>query len=480
MGMRADRRPTWVGLTLRLMEGSLRAASNSVWAPISRGGAAQAKSHCSIPPVLGWIGGEAHGTKGCSHSGCKEEAFKSQGVFLEKHRPDAGVEEQVPVPRGLVEQFLEDVRGVAQGEDLALGHDGGLLWIAFLVDATVIPGSWQFCWGWRLGWQRSVVADIKTVLIVLGADLLGGQNVLHLLVLVSFLLVGIGLVNVGIELCLFEDAWWWRLGRRCGFSAWAIWWVLAIFLCLFPGRWWGPRRKVFWVKHCVEVAEDPGLESVRGVSERGLDGSHCEFPGPGSTFGGQCHDGSFDLVFGWLICDGVHIGFEVNWQFTHFPCGFAVVSVNSLEDAFENVGSKEWNKWENGSIRSPCIGSQWNGVLNGRRVCRAGVLKVGKFPGDHGEEIRQVCGDHFGDGSGVGTWAGKDDVAAISEACMSGSLWRHGCESVGCMQNARNGAQDGRWAHALVVSVWAFDPVGHVDPDSWHGSVAQTNKTLEL
>ena len=192
MGMRADRRPTWVGLTLRLMEGSLRAASNSVWAPILRGGAAHAQSHHAFPPVLGWIGGEAHGTEGCSHSGCKEEAFKSQGVFLEKHRPDAGVEEQVPVPRGLVKKVLEDVRGVTQTEGVALGHDGGLFLIRFFVDATVIPGSWQFCWGWGLWWQRSVIADIKTVLIVLGAKLFSGWDVLHLLVSICLVSVGIG------------------------------------------------------------------------------------------------------------------------------------------------------------------------------------------------------------------------------------------------------------------------------------------------
>ena len=79
--------------------------------------------------MLGWIGGEAHGTESCPHSCCEEKTFKGEGVSLEKCRPDAGVEEQIPVPRGLVEKFLEDVRGVTQGEGMALGHDGRFLLI---------------------------------------------------------------------------------------------------------------------------------------------------------------------------------------------------------------------------------------------------------------------------------------------------------------------------------------------------------------
>ena len=135
-------------------------------------------------------------------------------------------------------------------------------------------------------------------------------------------------------------------------------------MLVLGGAWHG----MLGIEHSVEMAGEPGLDLFRWVSKGCFEGAHCELPGPGSTFGGQGHDCCFELIFGGFVRDGIHIRFEVNWQFTHFPCGPAVVSVNSLDDAFVNVGSDEWHKWEDCGVRCPCIRSQWDRVLNGRGI----------------------------------------------------------------------------------------------------------------
>ena len=79
---------------------------------------------------------------------------------------------------------------------MALGHDGCLLLIGLFVDAPVIPGSWDFGWGMSWGWLRPVIADVKAVLIMLGAELFGGDGWLFFLFL--FLLFLRGIISVGV------------------------------------------------------------------------------------------------------------------------------------------------------------------------------------------------------------------------------------------------------------------------------------------